>query len=324
LLACPAWAIDRTQLAVIVNIQDSLSIKIGQYYAQRRSILFQNYIKVSFTPGLSVMTLQEFSRIKAEVDRKTQPNIQAYALTWAAPYRVDCMSITSAFAFGADPAFCAVGCKATRINPYFNTSALLPFTQFGMRPTMSIAATSFDNAKALIDRGVQSDESNPAEAAYLLSTSDSSRNARAVLYPQAERAMQSRLAVHQFKQDALTGKSDVLFYFTGLAQVAGLETLGFVPGAIADHLTSFGGMLTDSGQMSAMRWIEAGATGSYGAVVEPCNMLEKFPHPALVAGHYLVGETLIEAYWKSVKMPGQGIFIGDPLAAPFRHPSEKP
>jgi hypothetical protein len=29
---------------------------------------------------------------------------------------------------------------------------------------------------------------------------------------------------------------------------------------------------------------------------------------------YLGGETLIESYWKSVAMLGQGIFIGEPLA----------
>jgi hypothetical protein len=33
--------------------------------------------------------------------------------------------------------------------------------------------------------------------------------------------------------------------------------------------------------------------------------------------HYLAGETLIESYWKSVAMPGQGIFIGEPLARPY-------
>jgi hypothetical protein len=33
--------------------------------------------------------------------------------------------------------------------------------------------------------------------------------------------------------------------------------------------------------------------------------------------HYLSGETLLESYWKSVAMPGQGLFIGDPLARPF-------
>jgi uncharacterized protein (TIGR03790 family) len=74
----------------------------------------------------------------------------------------------------------------------------------------------------------------------------------------------------------------------------------------------------DGGQMSALRWLEAGATGSYGTVVEPCNLPQKFPNPALVAANYLKGDTLIEAYWKSVAMPGQGIFIGEPLAAPFR------
>ena len=33
--------------------------------------------------------------------------------------------------------------------------------------------------------------------------------------------------------------------------------------------------------------------------------------------HYLVGETLVEAYWKSVKWPTQGLFIGEPLAKPY-------
>jgi hypothetical protein len=86
---------------------------------------------------------------------------------------------------------------------------------------------------------------------------------------------------------------------------------------MADHLTSAGGALLDNGQMSSLKWLEAGATGSYGAVVEPCNFPQKFPVPAVAMAHYLQGETLIEAYWKSVLMPGQGIFIGEPLARPF-------
>jgi uncharacterized protein (TIGR03790 family) len=73
----------------------------------------------------------------------------------------------------------------------------------------------------------------------------------------------------------------------------------------------------ESGQMSSMRWLEAGATGSYGTVVEPCNIVQKFPNLPVVFNHYLQGETLIESYWKSMQMPGQGIFIGEPLAAPF-------
>jgi len=69
--------------------------------------------------------------------------------------------------------------------------------------------------------------------------------------------------------------------------------------------------------MSSLRWLEAGATGSYGTVVEPCNHLSKFPHPGAVMWRYAEGATLIEAYWKSVAWPGEGVFIGEPLARPF-------
>jgi hypothetical protein len=75
--------------------------------------------------------------------------------------------------------------------------------------------------------------------------------------------------------------------------------------------------------MSSLRWLEAGATGSYGTVVEPCNFTTKFPNPALLLRHYLAGETLIESYWKSVAMPGQGIFIGEPLARPYGAPQHQ-
>jgi uncharacterized protein (TIGR03790 family) len=188
-----------------------------------------------------------------------------------------------------------------------------------MRPTMAIAATSFEQAKALIDRGVESDGSLPAGTAYLLSTSDRERNVRSATYRAVHANFGSRIAVRRLEQDALKDKPDVLFYFTGKTNVEGLKTLHFIPGAIGDHLTSAGGALTaEGGQMSALRWLEAGATGSYGAVVEPCNFAQKFPNPVVVIGHYLQGETLLEAYWKSVAMPGQGIFIGEPLAAPYR------
>ncbi|HEY2189129.1 MAG TPA: TIGR03790 family protein, partial [Caldimonas sp.] len=121
----------------------------------------------------------------------------------------------------------------------------------------------------------------------------------------------------QVDADALEGRADVMFEFTGVAQVASIASNTFLDGAIADHLTSFGGVLTGFGQTSALEWLEAGATGSYGTSTEPCSFRAKFPEPGIVMAHYLSGETLVEAYWKSVLMPGQGVFIGDPLARPF-------
>jgi hypothetical protein len=171
-------ALDATQLAVIINTLDPLSVRIGEYYAAQRRILFQNVIRVGFPPGKTTLTSQEFGALKAWADEQTLAGVQAFALTWVAPYRVECMSITSAFAFGYDPAFCAEGCKPTRPSPYFNSPIRLPFTQLGIRPTMAIAATSFERAKELIDRGVESDGMFPAGTAYLLSTSDRDRNVR--------------------------------------------------------------------------------------------------------------------------------------------------
>jgi uncharacterized protein (TIGR03790 family) len=69
--------------------------------------------------------------------------------------------------------------------------------------------------------------------------------------------------------------------------------------------------------MSAISWLKQGATASYGSVSEPCSFPEKFPDVRVLFEHYLHGETALEAYWKSVAMPGQGLFIGEPLARPY-------
>jgi len=305
------------QLGVIVNDDDPDSVAIAAYYRDKRGIPAANLIHVRFKPGRSTLTREEFVKLKRRVDGKTPKHVQAYALTWAQPYRVDCMSITSAFAFGFDPAYCASTCKPTQPSPYFNSSAARPHAAYRIRPTMSLAAASVAEAKRLIDRGVASDGSNPAGTAYLVSTRDKARNVRAAGYDALRSQMQPIIPTEIVEANALENKSDVMFYFTGLTHVPSLDSNSFLPGAIGDHLTSAGGDLFGGSQMSSLAWLQAGATGSYGAVVEPCNFPAKFPVPGIVMAHYLQGETLIEAYWKSVQMPGQGLFIGEPLARPF-------
>ena len=317
LTSFPQPGLGADQLGVIVNDDDPDSVAIAAYYREKRGIPAANLIHVRFKPGRSTLPRAEFINIKRQVDRVTPGQVQAFALTWAQPYRVDCMSITSAFAFGFDPAWCASTCKPTQPSPYFNSSAARPWTAYRIRPTMSLAAASVADARKLIDRGVASDGSNPAGTAYLVSTSDRNRNVRAAGYDSVRMLMQRIMPTEIVEANALENKPDVMFYFTGLAQVPALDSNHFLPGAIADHLTSAGGELFGGSQMSSLRWLQAGATGSYGAVVEPCNFPAKFPAPGVVMAHYLQGETLIEAYWKSVQMPGQGLFIGEPLARPF-------
>jgi uncharacterized protein (TIGR03790 family) len=306
------------QLAVVINTADPVSVATGDYYVRQRHIPTQNVAHVRFDYRRSVMPAREFASLKSAIDVQLPSSVQAYALTWVRPYRVECMSITSAFAFGFDSRYCARGCIATQLSPYFNSPSEAPYDELHVRPAMSLAASTFEQAKALIDRGVQSDGSAPAGTAYLVVSGDTARDVRAVTYPDTVMLVGRRIQITVAQTPGLAHRSDVMFYFIGAVRVPELDSNHFLPGAVADHLTSYGGDLTDSSQMSSLSWLEAGATGSYGTVVEPCNFTAKFPNPALLLRHYLAGETLIEAYWKSVAMPGQGIFIGEPLARPYR------
>ncbi|MCG8039043.1 MAG: TIGR03790 family protein [Candidatus Thiodiazotropha taylori] len=306
------------QLAVVVNDQDPLSQRIGNYYVEARGIPASNLLQVSFKPGKKTLAPQQFREIRQKLLEITPPAIQAYAITWVAPFRVGCMSITSALAFGYDKAWCSDHtCASTRHSPYYDYRGITPYDDLSIRPSITIAANSFAEAKALIDRGIASDGTLPQGTAYLMSTQDKQRNVRAKDYLMTRRLMHNWIDTEVLRGNALRDREDVLFYFTGRTHIDGLETLKFLPGAIADHLTSSGGVLSGSKQMSALRWLEAGATGSFGAVVEPCNHLAKFPNPRLVMEHYSHGQTLLEAYWRSVEQPGEGLFIGEPLAAPY-------
>ncbi|MBW4554279.1 MAG: TIGR03790 family protein [Aphanocapsa sp. GSE-SYN-MK-11-07L] len=313
----PSTQFTAENLGIIVNEADPLSVQIGDYYQRQRSVPEANVIKISFPPQQVELTAEKFKALKAIVDQKTPSRVEGYVLTWTVPYRVSCMSITSAFAFGFNPSFCADGCGETAVNPYFNQKTIHPYRDFKVRPTMMLAATTFAQAKQLIDRGVNSDNTFPKGTGYLMDTTDADRNVRSQFYKSIQTLLNHRFSIDVVKGNTLENKTDVMFYFTGLANVDKLDTLQFRPGAIADHLTSWGGQLIDSSQMSSLRWLEAGATGSYGTVVEPCNYLQKFPYPGIVIENYLNGNTLLESYWRSVPWPGQGVFIGEPLARPF-------
>jgi len=305
------------KLAIIVNANDPESLLIAEYYQKKRNIPDENIIIVEFAPKAATLNKVQFQKIYQQVQDKTPKHVQFYALAWRNTFRVSCMSITSAFAFGFDKKYCAKGCKATAVSTYFNTRSRAPFDDFKIRPTMMLAGSSIEQVFAMFDRGVRADGMRPDGTAYLMSTTDKNRNTRAQLYSQVIIGLGEHIKIQQVNANKLENKNDVMFYFTGLADVKGIESNQFMDGAIADHLTSTGGVLSGTRQMSLFRWLDAGATASFGAVVEPCNFTQKFPHPGVAIAYYIRGETLIESYWKSVAWPGQGLFVGEPLASPF-------
>jgi uncharacterized protein (TIGR03790 family) len=243
--------------------------------------------------------------------------IQSMVLVWSRPYAVGCMSITSAFAAGYRAAFCEPGCGRAPANPLFKTDGWLPADTVGWWPAMLLPSGDPAVAGALIQRGMAADATQPPGTLYLIRTADEARNVRAATYPDVEVMLDRRIRIEE-KSAPIRGEiPDAIGYFTGAVNVAELPLLHFRPGALADHLTSSGGVLEGGSQMPALSWIVQGATASYGAVSEPCNFPEKFPDIVVLFEHYTRGETALEAYWKSVAMPGQGLFIGEPLSRPY-------
>ncbi len=317
LISLPPSGLSAKDVAILVNENDPLSQKTGAYYQKARKIPQGNVIRLRFPVGKNALSVSEFEQLQLEINRKTPSHIQAFAVAWTQPFQAGCMSITSALALGHDPKYCSTNCGRTAASGYFNSPSRNPLADHKLRPAMMLAGKDFEQIKALVDRGLAADYSHPDGTAYLLKTSDKARSSRAPYFMTSIRALNNLLPIKVLNADFIENRADVLFYFTGMTHVSHLESLTFQPGALADHLTSSGGQLFNIYQMSSLRWLEAGATASYGTVTEPCNYRQKFPYPAVAMFHYLMGATALEAYWKSVEWPGEGVFIGEPLARPF-------
>jgi uncharacterized protein (TIGR03790 family) len=314
-------------IGLVINTADPYSVAVGAHYIRARGLAAAQVLRLEL-PVRQNLTPVEFEALRAAIENHFGPRTQALALAWAQPYAVACNSLPGALALGFDAALCDNGCARSRSSGWFNSASHRPLQVPGFRPSMLLAAPSVDEAVALIKRGVAADgslapgrlgaDAAPAQA-LLLTGPDAARQVRMLLYPPAPfppgLGVQWREAL---ATEALPGAELLLVAITGSEQVPLHPKPRWLPGGLGDHLTSWGGDLFGShGQATALAWIASGATASHGAVSEPCNHLQKFPHPQVLIGHYLQGATAIEAYWRSVVWPQQSLFIGEPLSAPF-------
>ena len=313
------------ELGLVINTADPYSVAVGEHYARRRGIAPEQVLRVQL-PVRASLSREEFVALDQAIRSQMPEHVNGLALAWVLPYAVDCNSLTGALGLGLQPELCSNSCAATRASPYMNYAGSRPWPVLGLRPAMQLAARSVPAALAMIERGMAADHTlaaSPAEpaVAYLAATPDAARNVRERLFPPAGPVPGvPALEVARVRSDALPAMRRILVYETGLARVPAPLGGEWLPGALADHLTSFGGQLDKplgEGQMNILDWIDAGATASYGAASEPCNHLQKFPHPQVLIQAYAQGVSALEAYWRSVLWPGQGVFVGEPLSAPF-------
>jgi len=196
----------------------------------------------------------------------------------------------------------------------------------------SLDGFDYEDAKALVDRAVQSDGTLPTAEILCMHAEDEARGARDPECELATRMLKSAGFAGNFLSpfDPNLAGHTLAGYFTGSADSERGAIAGntFVPGAITDNLTSYGavipnfacssdGMTCPAGevQTSVARFVRAGATGAHGTVNEPYN--NTFPNAGALL-HYTFGYSLGESYLFNQRyLYWQNVHLGDPLATPY-------
>lgn len=181
---------------------------------------------------------------------------------------------------------------------------------------------SVNEALTMLRRSAQADGTKPAGTICYMTNGDVRSTTRRWGFESAV-SMLRELGVKAEIIDGTIpqGRRDIAGLMAGTASFdwAGSGST-VLPGAICEHLTSFGGVMRENaGQTPLSDFISAGASGASGTVVEPFAIQAKFPTPFMHV-HYARGCTLAEAFYQSVSGPYQLLIVGDPLCAPWADP----
>jgi hypothetical protein len=181
-----------------------------------------------------------------------------------------------------------------------------------------ITSDSLAKAKRLVDQGVSSDGRFPTNPVILIKSSDPARNIRSAAFDNAifDARIRGGYSIMRTNSISSSGHTGLLGMQTGAANFS-VSAGTFIPGAMADSMTSFGGIIFGpNGQTSLLAFINAGASGSYGTVAEPSANTSRFPSPQAYF-YQARGFSIAECYYQSLKDPHLGLIVAEPLAAPF-------
>jgi len=170
-------------------------------------------------------------------------------------------------------------------------------------------------------RGITSDYSSPSGAIYFVTSEDVRSRCRQWQFPGAASALRLLGVNAAVVTDFPVGKDNVAGLMMGAHTVQPDKIREFLPGAMAEHFTSFAGAFHLASQTKLSAWISAGATASSGAVTEPRAVWQKIPVAHFYA-HQASGCTMMESFFLSVKCPLQILFVGEPLAQPWARPAD--
>ena len=319
---------------VVVNQASSNSCELGNYYCQQRQVPPQNVLFINWSGSNTLWASNDFQAnlvtplLNMLAANRLTNQIDYVVLSMDIPFQTSFGSVinstTSALFYGPRQGDGSDPFGTT--NSYAASEAIFRQAPPVGAPGYSFLATmitgdSLAQAEQLVDQGVASDGTFPQQPVVLAKSSDTDRNVRYTLFDNAifNVNILDVSSILRTNTDLVACPNGCLGYQTGLAQFSVPQGM-FVPGAIADSLTSYGGVIFGSNdQTNLLAFINGGATGSYGTVEEAGNDTVYFPNPQ-VYFYQARGFSLAESYYQSVNDPYPGLMVAEPLAAPFAKP----
>jgi uncharacterized protein (TIGR03790 family) len=316
---------------VVINQNSSNSIALGNYYAERRQVPPENILRIAWSGGNISWDGTQFQTnllqplLSAISSRGLSNQIHYVVLSMDIPYSTSRSNVfngtTSGLFYGLKT---GGGLNAYMLtNSYSDSESAFSDAKPAAAEGHSFLATmltagSLTQAKSLVDQGVDSDSTFPTAPVVLAKTYDPLRRIRYTMFDNAmfNTRLRGNYSLIRKNANSMYGETNLLGYQTGLMTLS-VPANVFAPGAMADSLTSYAGVIFGyNEQTSLLAFIHGGAAGSYGTVAEPTANAAKFPNPQ----NYFFqsrGFSLAECYYQSLDVPYQGLIVGEPLAAPF-------
>ncbi len=348
-----ALALGPHEILLLANGGEPDSIEVAKEYARLRQIPDANIVRLRLPPWKPgqppVMTSHDFTRLiwtpanQAAKARGIDDHILAWVYSTHFPIRIGMQPPISlqglTFMRNRMPESKDVG-DGTYDSPLFagpdkpggNAYGPQSFdsTQQLLREEMPLPCMALGytgprgNSKAevlaCLQTGVRSDATSPTGSVYFITKNDVRSHCRRWQFPAAVAGLKN-MKINATIGDAFPeGRQDVMGIMMGAPIVTPSKVGYFLPGAMAEHLTSSAAHFDNGGQTKMSRWIAAGATASAGAVWEPLSLWSKFPN-ARFFNHYASGCTMIESFYQSIRCPLQIMLVGEPLAAPWAPPA---
>ncbi len=314
---------------VVINQTSSNSCALGNDYCQQRQVSPQNVLYINWTGANTLWSSNDFQTnlvtplLDMLAARQLTNQIEYVVLSMDIPFQTSVgstvNSTTSALFYGlrlgdgTDPVGTTNSYAASE--GIFNTPVGAPGYSF--LATM-LTGNSLAQAEQLVNQGVTSDGTFPHVPVILAKSSDPLRNIRYTYFDNTifNANILGVSTILRTNTDSASWLNGCSGYETGLTDFSVPQAM-FTPGAVADSLTSYGGVIFgNNSQTNLLAFIAGGAAGSYGTVAEPENDTQKFPNPQ-VYFYQERGFSLAESYYQSVNVPYLGLMVAEPLAAPF-------